>query len=149
LYADPFNIYVSSQAMELLNASTVVAVPEMGCSLFENGKQMAGNIAVIKRGICSFTEKARNAEAAGAVAVVITDDRIDRLSTMLGNVSGVTIPAMIVTQAGGEKLRENAGRACAIRIGELSAATVYAAAAVKRACTRAPTCNHRPLPVYI
>jgi hypothetical protein len=110
--------------MELLNASTVVAVPEMGCSSLENGKQMAGNIAVVTRGLCSFTEKARNAEAAGAVAVVITDDRIDRLSAMLGNVSasGVTIPAMIVTQAGGEKLRENAGRACTVRIGKLSGA---------------------------
>ena len=58
MYADPYNIYLYSQATEVLNASTVVAVPEMGCSPLENAEQMAGNIAVINRGACSFTEKA-------------------------------------------------------------------------------------------
>ena len=109
--------YQYLQPMEVLSSSTVVAVPEMGCSPLENGEQMAGNIAVITRGACTFTEKARNAQAAGAVAVIITDDRVQGLVPMPGNFSGVTIPAMMVTQDGGARLRENSGRACAIRIG--------------------------------
>ncbi len=109
--------YQYLQPMEVLSSSTVVAVPEMGCSPLENGEQMAGNIAVITRGACTFTEKARNAQAAGAVAVIITDDRAQGLVPMPGNFSGVTIPAMMVTQDGGARLRENSGRACAIRIG--------------------------------
>ena len=115
-YAEAQDSY-RSQGVEVLSSSTVVAVPEMGCSPLENGEQMAGNIAVITRGACTFTEKARNAQAAGAVAVIITDDRVQGLVSMPGNFSGVTIPAMMVTQDGGARLRENSGRACAIRIG--------------------------------
>ena len=77
--------YQYLQPMEVLSSSTVVAVPELGCSLLENGVQMAGNIAVITRGACTFTEKARNAQAAGAVAVIITDNRIQRLLKMTGD----------------------------------------------------------------
>ena len=109
--------YQYLQPMEMLSSSTVVAVPEMGCSPLENGEQMAGNIAVITRGACFFSEKALNAQAAGAVAVIITDNRIEELGKMTGDFSGVTIPAMMVTQGGGARLRENSGRACAIRIG--------------------------------
>ena len=118
MYADvQAENYQYLQPMEVLSSSTVVAVPEMGCSPLENGVQMAGNIAVITRGACTFTEKALNAQAAGAVAVIITDDRVQGLDPMPGNFSGVTIPAMMVTQDGGARLRENSGRACAIRIG--------------------------------
>ena len=121
LYADAQDSY-RSQATEVLNASTVVAVPEMGCSPLENAEQMAGNIAVINRGACFFAEKARNAEAAGAVAVIITNNRIEPLVKMSGDFSAVTIPSMMVTQDGGAELRKNSGRACAIRIGMRSVA---------------------------
>ena len=121
MYADAQDSY-RSQVVEMLNASTVVAVPEMGCTPLENAEQMAGNIAVINRGACTFVEKVRNAQAAGAVAVVITDNRIDPLVKMTGDFSAVTIPAMMATQAGGKKLRENLGRAAAIKIGMRSVA---------------------------
>ena len=109
-----------TQAMEVLNASTVVAVPELGCAALENVEQMAGNIAVIRRGDCTFAEKASNAQAAGAVAVVITNNRIGAAYTMTGDFSAVTIPAMMVTQDAGAELRGNSGRACAIAIGTRS-----------------------------
>ncbi len=121
LYADAQDSF-RSQPIELLSSSAVLAVPEMGCSPLDNAAQMAGNIAVINRGACTFAQKARNAEAAGAVAVVITDNRIDRLVKMTGDFSAVTIPAMMATQTGGKKLRENAGRAAAIKIGMRSVA---------------------------
>ena len=120
-YADAQDSY-RSQVVEMLNASTVVAVPEMGCTPLENAEQMAGNIAVINRGGCVFAEKARNAEAAGAVAVIITNNRIEPLVKMSGDFSAVTIPAMMATQDGGAELRKNSGRACAIRIGMRSIA---------------------------
>jgi hypothetical protein len=103
----------------------VLAVPEMGCSPLENAAQVAGNIAVINRGACFFAEKALNAQAAGAVAVIIMNNRIDPdeplVTRMSGDFSAVTIPAMMVSQAGGKKLRENLGRAAAIKIGMRSA----------------------------
>ncbi len=94
----------------------------MGCTPLENAEQMAGNVAVINRGACLFAEKARNAQAAGAVAVIITDNRIQPLIAMTGDFSAVTIPAMMVTQDGGAELSKNSGRACAIRIGMRSIA---------------------------
>ena len=121
MYADGQDSY-RSQVVEMLNASTVVAVPEMGCTPLENAEQMAGNIAVINRGACKYADKARNAEAAGAVAVIITNNRIEPLVTIPGDFSAVTIPAMMVTQDGGAELRKNSGRACAIRIGMRSIA---------------------------
>ena len=105
--------YHRSQVKEVLNASTVVAVPEQGCSQLENGEHMAGNVVLISEGNCSFSEQVRNAQAAGAVAVIIAN------AGSYNNVdfSGVTVPAMAVTPYAAAKLRENSGRACAIRIG--------------------------------
>ena len=120
-YADAQDSY-RSQVVEMLNASTVVAVPEMGCTPLENAEQIAGNVAVINRGACKYADKARNAEAAGAVAVIITNNRIEPLVTIPGDFSAVTIPAMMVTQDGGAELRKNSGRACTIRIGMRSIA---------------------------
>ena len=102
-----------------MNASIVVAVPETGCAPLENAEQMAGNVAVIQRAQCTFAVQASMAEAAGAVAAIVTDDRDEDLSSMAGDFSAVTIPAMMVTQDAGAKLRENLGQACAIAIGTL------------------------------
>jgi hypothetical protein len=114
-----------SQVSAAMNASIVVAVPETGCVPLENAEQMAGNIAVIQRAPrCTFAVQASMAQAAGAVAAIVTDDRDEDLSNMAGDFSAgdfsaVTIPAMMVTQDAGDKLRENLGQACAIRIGTL------------------------------
>jgi hypothetical protein len=109
-----------SQVRVAMNASIVVAVPETGCAPLENAEQMAGNIAVIQRAPqCTFAVQASMAQAAGAVAAIVTDDRDEDLSSMAGDFSAVTIPAMMVTQDAGAKLRENLGQACAIAIGTL------------------------------
>ena len=42
-----------------------------GCTAFTNAAAVAGKIAVIDRGVCLFVEKAKNAQNAGAVGVVI------------------------------------------------------------------------------
>ncbi len=97
----------------------MLAVPETGCGPLENAEQMAGNIAVMQRAQCTFVVQASMAEAAGAVAAIVIDDRNEDLSNMDGDFSAVTIPAMVVTQDAGAKLCENLGRACAIGIGTL------------------------------
>ncbi|HEV2914002.1 MAG TPA: PA domain-containing protein [Pyrinomonadaceae bacterium] len=42
-----------------------------GCSAFTNAAAIAGNIALIERGTCGFTQKVKNAQNAGAVAAII------------------------------------------------------------------------------
>jgi hypothetical protein len=100
-----------------MNVSNVVAVPEAFCDPLENIEQIAGNIVVIKRAQCTFEVQASMAEAAGAVAAIVTNDRNKDLWNIAGDFSAVTIPVMMVTQDAGAKLRENLGQACAIWIG--------------------------------
>ena len=42
-----------------------------GCSPFTNAAAVAGNIALIERGLCGFSQKAKNATDAGAIGVII------------------------------------------------------------------------------
>jgi hypothetical protein len=102
--------YRGSQVVEILNASTIVAVPEVGCSRLKNVEEIAGKVALIGQGNCTFEAMVRNAQTAGAVAVIM-DSYLD------GDFSAVAIPAMSVTHYASAKLGENSGRACAIRIG--------------------------------
>ncbi|WP_460457856.1 S8 family serine peptidase [Arenimonas alkanexedens] len=59
------------------------------------------SIAVIRRGTCSFAEKANNAAAAGAIAVIIANNQA---GVILPQVPGTTIPVFSVTQADGDAL---------------------------------------------
>ncbi len=51
--------------------SLAVGTTTDGCSPLANAGAVSGNIALIERGFCGFAVKARNASAAGAVAVII------------------------------------------------------------------------------
>ncbi|XP_052706925.1 PRADC1-like protein isoform X1 [Crassostrea angulata] len=52
----------------------VVANPYNGCSELLNKRRVDGAVVLIQRGDCSFVTKTINAENAGAVAVLITDN---------------------------------------------------------------------------
>lgn len=68
-----------------------------GCEATDFDGFTAGNIALIQRGACTFFLKAANAEAAGAIAVVVfnqgTEDRQDLNFGTLGD-AGVNIPTI-------------------------------------------------------
>lgn len=51
-----------------------IADPYHGCSSLNNAHNVRGNIVLIQRGECSFVTKSLNAERAGAIAAVITDN---------------------------------------------------------------------------
>ena len=48
--------------------------PTDGCSPLTNGAQITGKIALLDRGTCGFIVKVKNAQNAGAIAVVIADN---------------------------------------------------------------------------
>jgi hypothetical protein len=54
-----------------------------GCEVSAFDPEMAGNIVVVSRGGCSFEDKARNAEASGAAAVVVVQGRVLLIGTIL------------------------------------------------------------------
>ncbi|HET6632500.1 MAG TPA: PA domain-containing protein [Rhodanobacteraceae bacterium] len=82
-----------------------------GCSALPPGI-VAGRIALIDRGTCDFTVKARNAQAAGAVAVLIADDVVENLRLPLGmhgDATDITIPIYSITQALGQAIKAQLG----------------------------------------
>jgi hypothetical protein len=50
-------------------------ISQEGCGQLSNAAQLAGNIAVVERGTCGFQEKVQNAASAGALAVVVINNR--------------------------------------------------------------------------
>lgn len=72
-----------------------------GCEPIINGAALNGNIAVIRRGNCSFVDKVVAAEAEGAIAVIIVNNT-GGLMTMGGTDPGIGIPAVMVTALDGE-----------------------------------------------
>lgn len=63
-----------------------VLVNNIGCNPEDYPAEVAGNVALIKRGECTFAQKATNAKAAGAAAAVIYNNINGPLSGTLGGV---------------------------------------------------------------
>jgi len=49
------------------------AIPEEGCTALINAADVAGKIAVIRRGSCAFSAKIQNAQDAGAIGVIVAN----------------------------------------------------------------------------
>ncbi|PKR80207.1 metalloprotease [Brumimicrobium salinarum] len=79
------------------------ANPLEACSPAVNGSALNNKIAIIRRGTCSFVDKVANAEAAGALAVIIVNN-VGGTITMGGTDPGIGIPSISVTQVDGEAL---------------------------------------------
>jgi uncharacterized repeat protein (TIGR01451 family) len=78
-----------------------------GCSPLTNAAAVAGNIAIIDRGTCGFAVKAKTAQNAGAVGVIIANSAAGVFGNMAGFDETVTIPTVMVTNADGNTLKAN------------------------------------------
>jgi hypothetical protein len=90
-----------------------------GCTLFSNASLVAGKIALIDRGSCDFVDKSANAEAAGAIAVIIANNVPDGLPPLgvRENAPTIHIPTVGISQADGATIRATlAGSAVTGRI---------------------------------
>ncbi|CCG54322.1 Probable M36 fungalysin family metalloprotease precursor [Flavobacterium indicum GPTSA100-9 = DSM 17447] len=73
------------------------------CSAPINAAALSGKIAVIRRGTCSFVQKVKAAQDAGAVAAIIVNNAAGYV-LMGGADATITIPAISMSQADGEAL---------------------------------------------
>ncbi len=76
---------------------------------------LTGKIAIVDRGTCDFTVKVANAQAAGAVAVLIANNVASGAFGPGGTNRKIKIPSAMVTQADGATLRGLAGSSATLR----------------------------------
>ncbi len=69
---------------------------------------VSGSIALIDRGQCSFIVKVKNAQNAGAIAVIITDNAVGNPPPGLGGTdSTINITTVRITQNDGNRIKES------------------------------------------
>jgi len=88
--------------------SPVGTAPGQGCLPFTATNTLAvrGNIALIDRGTCAFTLKAKNAQDAGAVGVIIANNAAGAPPPGMGGVDPtITIPVALITQGDANLIR--------------------------------------------
>jgi hypothetical protein len=105
-----------------LSASVILANDGVGttsdaCEPLVNGAQLAGKIALIDRGTCTFTAKAAAAQAAGAVAVIIGNNVAGSPPAMGGSDPSITIPVVSITQADATAIKGQLGGGVTASIG--------------------------------
>lgn len=72
-----------------------------GCDNISNGASLAGKIAVVKRGNCTFATKVENIQNYGALAVIVVNNTGGAPISMGGTSATAAIPAIMVSQANG------------------------------------------------
>ncbi len=75
------------------------------CGALTNGPSVSGKIALIDRGDCNFTVKVKNAQNAGAIAVIMVNHEGDSLVTMSGTDATITIPSIFIGQSDGLRIK--------------------------------------------
>ena len=68
---------------------------------------MTGGIALISRGTCAFATKSANAEAAGAIGMIVYNDgaAADRIAPIvMGGLEGATVPSAMISSIDGHAL---------------------------------------------
>ncbi|MFL5343255.1 MAG: myxosortase-dependent M36 family metallopeptidase [Hyalangium sp.] len=80
--------------VSILNTSGITD----GCAAFAPGT-FTGKIALIDRGTCTFVVKAKNAQDAGAAAVIIANNAANQPAPGLGGTDAtITVPTLSITQ---------------------------------------------------
>jgi PA domain len=96
------------EVMPVVSNTTAAGLTGPGCGplTVQDTRAVAGKIAVIDRGVCGFAVKAKNAQNAGAIGVLIADNAPGSPPPGLGGADPtVTIPAVRITQADGNSLK--------------------------------------------
>lgn len=99
---------ISGEAVAALDAENVMSTATDGCTAITNPDEVAGKIAIIDRGQCSFLEKVKNAQDAGAIAALIVNNQGDFVINMGGESTVITIPSAMVGQSTGNAIRQAA-----------------------------------------
>ncbi|HQR45872.1 MAG TPA: peptidase [Thermoanaerobaculia bacterium] len=88
------------------------------CSPLTNAAAVAGNIALVDRGTCGFVVKVKNAQNAGAIAVLVADNVAGGPPAGLGGADPtITIPSVRITLADGNTIKAQLGAGVTATLG--------------------------------
>ena len=87
----------------LRDAQIVLAEP-LDCSTELTNTNAAGNVVLVERGRVPFVDKATNAQATGATAVIVYNNEDGLPMRMVGDDAAITIPVVGISQADGTQL---------------------------------------------
>jgi hypothetical protein len=77
-----------------------------GCTALTNAAEVSGKIAILDRGTCAFVVKVKNAQDAGAIAVLVADNVAGGPPAGLGGADPtITIPSVRITLADGNTIK--------------------------------------------
>ena len=92
---------------DIVLASDGAGVSSDACEAIQN--DVSGKIALVDRGTCTFVTKVKNAQVAGAVAVIVANNRGDSIITMGGTDATIAIPSVFIGRTDGTTLKSAAG----------------------------------------
>jgi PA domain len=108
------------------------------CSPITNAAAVAGKIALVDRGTCGFIVKVKNAQDAGAIAVIVADNVAGGPPGGLGGEDPtITIPSVRVTLADGNTIKAQLGAGVNATLG-IDQSVFSGADALGRALVNAP-----------
>jgi hypothetical protein len=93
-----------------ITAIVVQASPNDGCSALGNAAAVSGKLALIDRGTCTFVQKVKNAQSAGAVGVIIVNNVASPATiNMGGGDASISIPSVMVSLSDGNTIKTQLG----------------------------------------
>ncbi len=93
---------ISRPLVQVMDASSY---PGYACSALTNGSMLNGNIALVDKGICSFSSKVSKIQSAGAVAMIICNNDDNEPMGIGGWSYGIGIPAVMLRKKDCERIK--------------------------------------------
>lgn len=100
-FGQPIATAITSDLV-LVNDGT--ATPTLACATLTNAAAISGKIALIRRGSCTFVEKVKAAQDAGATAVIMMNNISGQPIPMGGTDATITIPSVMISKTDGDAL---------------------------------------------
>ena len=94
--------------------------PTQACEPIRNSNEIEGNIALIDRGICFFVDKIRNAQDAGAIAVIVCnfEDNLVRMGAPANeSTNDIQIPSVFLQNSDCQVLKQVLDEGLTMRLG--------------------------------
>ena len=98
-----------------VTATLAVSTPADACASLTGGPY-TGQIVIVDRGTCAFTDKAKNVQAAGGVGVIVANNNGSAPFTMGVPDASVSIPGVMVSQTNGATIKAAAGTSTTIKL---------------------------------